>query len=55
MKKTKVPNWIRRPYYDNFLGLWFCPDCDFMDKQREKVKKHWQRVHQAITGEGVIM
>lgn len=54
LKIKRIP-WARRLYRDNFLDLWFCPECEFCHRERIIVKKHFEREHQLITGEGVIL
>lgn len=55
LKKIKMPSWVNRPYHDNMMNLWFCPDCDFSHEEKHEVKKHWVETHQLISKKGVIL
>lgn len=55
IRKSELKLYVRRPYYDNLVGEWFCPECDHTEKHRRKIINHWQKIHQTITQKGVIL
>lgn len=55
--KNKPP-WLSRLYFDNFLGEWCCPDCEFSHQNKMLTNQHYRQFHTnggSRTGKGVIL